>query len=103
MREEQHIRIDFLYERFSPRVKATIDVVINAGFLLPTITWMTWLLIDKAIDAYLVNELSGESEWNPIVWPVYSAVAFGFFVFTLQIIADTIKRSRLLRTGKPEA
>ena len=103
MREEQHIRIDFLYERFSPRVKATIDVVINAGFLLPTITWMTWLLTDKAIDAYLVNELSGESEWNPIVWPVYSAVAFGFFVFTLQIISDTIKRSRLLRTGKPEA
>jgi TRAP-type mannitol/chloroaromatic compound transport system permease small subunit len=103
MREEQHIRIDFLYDRFSPRVKSAIDLVINTGFLFPTIAWMTWLLIDKAVEAYLANELSGESEWNPVVWPVYYTVAFGFVVFTLQIFADTVKRARSLFAKKPEA
>ena len=64
---------------------------------------MTWLLVDKAVEAYLANELSGESEWNPVVWPVYYTVAFGFIVFTLQIFADTVKRARSLFAKKPEA
>ena len=103
MREGQHIRIDFLYARFSPRVQAAIDLFINLVFLLPTIAWMSWLLAYKAVEALVIGEVSGESEWNPYVWPVYSAIAFGFVVFTLQICADIVKRGRVLFPGGPHA
>ena len=100
MREGRHIRIDFLYERFSARVKAGIDFAINIVFLLPLIAWMTSLLVEKAVTAFQIGEVSGESEWNPVVWPVYSAIAFGFVVFTLQILADIIRRARFLLTER---
>lgn len=103
LREGKHIRIDFLYERFSPKVKASIDLVILVVFVLPTIGWMTWVLSGNAVTALRIGEVSGESAWNPYVWPVYSAIAFGFIVFTLQIVAEAIKCARILFAGSQDA
>ena len=100
MREGRHIRIDFLYTRFSVRIKAVINILINTIFLFPLIAWMTSLLVEKAILAFIIGEVSGESEWNPMIWPVYSAVAFGFLVFSAQIFAEIIKSGRILFTRK---
>ena len=62
-REGLHVRIDFLYERFSPRLKAGIDFCVSGIVVLPTVSWMAYLLVTKAIEALLIGELSGESEW----------------------------------------
>ena len=102
MREGQHIRIDFLYERFSLKVKAGIDLSIYLLFLLPIISWMAWLLSCKAITALTIGEVSGESAWNPYVWPVYSVIAFGFVVFVLQVVAETIRSARVVFSGRPQ-
>lgn len=102
MREGQHIRIDFLYERFSLKVKAGIDFLIYLFFLLPITSWMAWLLLCKAVTALNIGELSGESVWNPYVWPVYSVIAFGFAVFVLQVVAETIRSARVVFSGKPQ-
>ena len=101
MREEQHIRIDFLYDRFAARQKCHRRRH-QYGVPVSAIAWMTWLLVDKAVEAYLANELSGD-RMGSVVWPVYYTVAFGFVVFTLQIFADTVKRARNLFAKKPEA
>jgi TRAP-type mannitol/chloroaromatic compound transport system permease small subunit len=103
MREGQHIRIDFLYERFGPKVKAGIDLSIYLFFLLPIISWMAWLLSSKAVTALTIGEVSGESAWNPYVWPVYSVIAFGFVVFVLQIVAETIRCARVVFCGRHNA
>lgn len=103
LREGQHIRIDFLYARFQPRTQAAIDFTIYIAFLIPGIGWLTWALARGAITAFLIGEVSGESAWNPVIWPVYSVVVFGFIAFTLQIIAETIKTGRLAFTGRPDA
>ena len=103
MREGQHIRIDFLYERFSPKVKAGIDLSIYLFFLLPIISWMAWLLSHKAFTALIIGEQSGESVWNPYVWPVSSVIAFGFVVFALQIVAETIRCARVVFCGRSNA
>ena len=95
-REGLHVRIDFLYERFPPRLKAGIDFCVSGIVVLPTVSWMAYLLVTKAIEALLIGELSGESEWNPYVWPVYTAIAIGFVAFSLQLAAEAVRRWREL-------
>lgn len=89
-----HVRVDFLYGRFPPRVQATIDCIIYVFFLLPASAWMSWRLGTVALDAYLIGEVSGESAWNPLVWPLRSVVAFGYSLFTLQVAAEGMKTFR---------
>ena len=96
MRQGQHIRIDFIYDRLGPRTRAAIDLFVNVLFLLPTIAWLSWTLFRIAIEAFNNHEVSGESVWNPVVWPLYSVVVFGFVAFTLQIVAEAIKSARVL-------
>ncbi|MEM8975754.1 MAG: TRAP transporter small permease subunit [Pseudomonadota bacterium] len=90
----QHVRVDFIYANLPPRGQAAIDGVIYAFFLLPVTMWMTWRLFDVAINAFLIGETSGDSAWNPVIWPVRAIVAVGFGLFALQILAEAIRSLR---------
>ena len=87
----RHVRVDFLYSRLSRRWQAGIDLVINACLVLPCMAWVTGLLIQFAWEAWVRGEVSGESAWNPVVWPVNSAIALGFAVFCVQLAAEVVK------------
>ena len=91
----QHVRVDFIYAQLSPRVQAAIDGAVYALFILPVTAWMTWRLGEVALDAYRIGEVSGESVWNPVVWPVRAIVTFGFGLFCLQVFAETVRTLRI--------
>lgn len=87
----RHIRVDFLYDAVTDKKKAMIDFVGYICLLLPMIIWTTWGLYEYFLEAYKVNEQSGESAWNPLIWPFKFTFAFGFYLFTLQSIVETVK------------
>ena len=93
----RHIRVDFLYDMFSVEKRAVVDIVGYVFFLLPVVLWMTWGLWEYLAYAYENNELSGESAWNPVVWPLRVAFVTGFILFALQILAEIIKCVHVLR------
>ena len=100
LREKAHIRIDVLYTRFSPRTKALID---SAGYLLlflPVALWLSYRLGIYALEAFLSGELSGQSAWNPVIWPFRLVFFSGIFLLSLQGIAELIKAVAVL-TGRP--
>ena len=103
MLKDQHVRVDFIYARLGPKAQAAIDLGVNVAFLLPVIAWLSWTLLRIAVTAFINNEVSGESAWNPVVWPLYSVVVFGFLVFTLQIVAEAIKAARVLLGERSDA
>lgn len=87
----QHVRVDFIYAQLPVRTQAAIDFVVYAFFVLPVSAWMTWRLGAVALEAFRSGEVSGESVWNPVVWPVRAIVTFGFGLFCLQILAETVR------------
>lgn len=93
-KKRQHVRVDFLYTHFPPRVQAAIDCTIYLFFLLPVSAWITWRLGEVALVAFRVGEVSGESAWNPVIWPIRSIAAFGFLLFTVQILAEGMRTFR---------
>ena len=61
--------------------------------ILPTVAWVTWGLWGHFMDAYRTGERSGSGGFNPIVWPFKFILLVGFAIFTLQILAEIIKRA----------
>ena len=90
-RRGEHIRIDFLYARMSERGKAALDFIILLCCMVPVMSWVALELAEYAWGAWAGEERSGESGWNPVVWPVRVVIAFGFLAFALQLMAETIK------------
>jgi len=96
LRERGHIRIDVLYAHFTPKVRALVDI---AGYLLlflPLAWWLSWGLWKYAYFALLSGETSGESAWNPIIWPFRMVFFMGFLLLALQGTAELIKATRIL-------
>jgi TRAP-type mannitol/chloroaromatic compound transport system permease small subunit len=92
MATDSHVRVDLLYDqRTRPRMRI-FDLIGLAAIVLPTVAWVTWGLYDHFMAAYLSGERSGSGGWNPIVWPFKLILFIGFAIFTLQIVAEIIKR-----------
>ena len=91
LREGGHIRIDAFSQKFSQGTKALIDLVGYAVFVLPCLVWITWSLWDYWVKALNTHELSGQSAWNPIIWPFKLVFFVAFVLLVLQILAEVVK------------
>jgi TRAP-type mannitol/chloroaromatic compound transport system permease small subunit len=96
LRERGHIRIDILYAHFRPKVQALIDVCGYLFLMLPACFWLMLSLWNYAADAYLSGELSGQSAWNPPIWPFRMVFFSAFAVLTLQGTLELIKAASVL-------
>ena len=93
---DSHVRVDLFKHRFGPRGQTAIDLVGNALFLLPITLWLSWGLWDYLYGAYVSGEVSGQSAWNPKVWPFRLVLFIGAVVWTLQVGAEVLKGVRAL-------
>ena len=57
----------------------------------------TYGLYEYAIEAYVTNEVSGESAWNPIIWPFRVVWLIGFISLSLQAISEVLKNFMILQ------
>ena len=90
-RNSEHIRIDFLYARMPEVSRKLIDFFILLFCMVPLMFWVSWGLINYAWNSWVIGEVSGESGWNPVIWPVRSAVAIGFLLLAIQLVSETLK------------
>jgi TRAP-type mannitol/chloroaromatic compound transport system permease small subunit len=96
--KNEHIRIDVIAGRLSPRAQNWIDVFGILVFMLPMVLMTLYLSWPVFTLAWHSNEMSP----NPgglIRWPVRLLMPVGFFLLTLQGLSELIKRIAFL-TGK---
>ncbi len=101
LRDEQHVRVDVFVMNVRPRARALIDGIAYLVLFIPILPWLTWELAVFTHEAYVWGERSGESAWNPIIWPFYAVWAFSFAAFTLQGIAEMFRNFYFVITGRP--
>jgi TRAP-type mannitol/chloroaromatic compound transport system permease small subunit len=94
---DAHIRIDVFSVKMSQRTKAVIDIVCYVGLLLPFLVWLTSVLWRRAMEAIASGEKSGQSAWNPVLWPFRTVFLIAFALLILQVVAEVIKSVRRLR------
>lgn len=97
-----HVRIDFISNHLSPRMRNWIDVVGIVAFLFP----LCYMLIDMSWPLFVNAWNSGESSQNAgglIRWPIYLMVPAGFALLMLQGVSELIKRAAFLLGAGPDA
>ena len=92
----EHIRIDVVTGRYSPRVHAWIDIVGGLVFLIPMCLVILWGAVPFALDSMTSGEMSSNSG-GLIVWPAKLLIPVAFFLLLLQGCSEIIKRFAFLK------
>ena len=95
--KEEHVRMDALYDRWSPRTKAIIDIATFCLFVY--LFAVVFTFIPSAVMAFRINQRSA-TFWGPPWWPIKTAIAVGAIILILQGIAILIRDIATLR-GRP--
>ncbi len=88
-REDQHVRVDVVYSKLSPRGKAIADIISSVFFFIFTLT-MLWTGARFAMDAVNNGETSF-TEWGIQYWPVKLTIPVGAALIVLQGVSKLIK------------
>lgn len=95
LQKNEHVRIDVLSGKLSPRGLAVIDIVGTLFFLLPMVIAVLWLSLPLVAESYKIQEMSSNAG-GLIRWPVKVLLPIGFTLLALQGISELIKRIAFL-------
>jgi TRAP-type mannitol/chloroaromatic compound transport system permease small subunit len=101
LRRNEHIRIDIVTGRMSPRVRAWIDLLGGLFFLLPAAILIFDLSWPMVIDSWLRHEMSPNAG-GLLRWPAKLLIPAGFFLLALQGVSEIIKRIAFLAGRAPD-
>jgi len=93
--KDEHVRVDVIYARLSPRKKAWIDLLGTLFFLIPfTILVLSvgWPIV---MASFHEHEMSPDPGGLPR-YPIKAALLVGFFLLLLQGISEAIKKAAFL-------
>jgi len=89
MAHHGHVNVDLLYSRFSPRVKAVVDIFTSVLFFV-FVGALVYFGSSMAYESMEFWERS-QSAWNPPIWPVKLAIPVGAVLLLLQGIVKLIQ------------
>ena len=87
----EHVRIDILTSRLSPRAQNVVDIVGILFFLMPMaalILWLSWPIVMNSLQSGEMSQNSG----GLIRWPVKMVLPIGLGLLLLQAVSELIKR-----------
>lgn len=96
LQKNEHVRIDVVSGKFSPRGLAIIDIIGTLFFLLPMVVLVLWLSLPLVANSFQINEMSANAG-GLIRWPVKALLPLGFLLLALQGISELIKRVAFLQ------
>lgn len=91
LREDAHVRIDFLSSRLPDRIRNAIDGFAFLVILCPIFSLLTWVAGKRAWRAWTMGEVEHVSPWAPQLWPFYTALTIGLGTLALQLAAEGLR------------
>lgn len=97
----EHVRIDIIVGRLSPKAQAWVEIFGTIFFLLPMTLMLTWMSWPYFLRAYTENEQSG-SAGGLALWPARILLPAGFLLLALQGLSELIKRIAFVTGNGPD-
>lgn len=88
---DQHVRVDVVYQRISPRAKAWVNLIGCIFFLIPGSILIIYTASVFAIEAFTFMEGSPDPGGIPYRFIIKSCIPIGFISFLLQGFSMLIK------------
>ncbi len=97
LKDEGHVRVDFIYERYSIRKKAMINILGTIFFLVPLALLVATGSIDYVMDSYNINEISEDPGGLTHRWIIKAMIPFSFIFLIFSAIGYVIKNINIYR------
>lgn len=110
LNHDVHVRVDVMYERFSAKTQAWIDLAGSVLFLIPFSLMMLWVSYPAVRASWQVREASPDPGGLPR-WPIKVLILVSFTLLVLQAISQITKQvdvilgnrdSVILKDAEPE-
>lgn len=95
----EHVKIDIVYNRFSPRGRAVIDVITYPLFFI-FIGLLLYHGFNIGMRSFELRQTVSPSPWASPLWPVKLTVPLAALLMLLQGLAQYIRTLTLAFTGK---
>ena len=96
LKRHEHVNIDVLAGKFSPRVQAWIHILGGIFMLLPATVIIAWYSWPSLVNSYDIQEYSSDPG-GLIRWPVRLLIPVAFGLLALQGVSEIIKRIGFLK------
>jgi TRAP-type mannitol/chloroaromatic compound transport system permease small subunit len=97
----EHVRIDIITGRLSPKAQAWIDIFGTVLFLMPVAVIIMWLSWPYFMRGYTEHEISG-SAGGLVLWPARLLLPVGFALLVLQGLSELVKRVAFVTGRGPD-
>jgi TRAP-type mannitol/chloroaromatic compound transport system permease small subunit len=101
-KENGHVRVDLILSRFSPRTRAVMDISYWIIFVLPVTVLLVIYSIPYVADSWSIYERSAYSAWRPYIFPLKTIIPIAFILLGLQVVADIIRKFRVVMGRKEQ-
>lgn len=101
LKQRAHVRIDLIYAQLPAKGQALIDLTLFALLIIPALWLLTSRLGDFAWESFQSGEQTGQSAWNPPIWPLRFLITASFGLLLLQVVAECLKCVQILRGKAP--
>jgi TRAP-type mannitol/chloroaromatic compound transport system permease small subunit len=90
LQRDDHVRVDVLQSRWTPRRKRRVELAGTLGLLLPFVLVVLLTSVEPTLHAWRIGELSPDPGGLPRTW-VKSLIPLGFLLLGLQGVAQAIR------------
>lgn len=102
LRAGQHVRVDVLQQRWSPRTRAAVDAAGHLLFLLPFAGFMLWISLDYVAASWALREGSRDPGGLPAVYLLKTLIPLAAGLLAVQALAELLRALARLREGQSE-
>ncbi|MDD5591629.1 MAG: TRAP transporter small permease subunit [Dehalococcoidales bacterium] len=92
--QDEHVRMDAFYARWSPRKQAIMDICTFVLFIY--IAVMAFTAVTSTYDSFITGQHT-KSIWGPPLWPLKACIAAGCIILLFQAIANLIRDIATIR------
>lgn len=91
LQRDEHVRVDVLWQRYSPRGRRILGALIAAGIIVPMAVWIGWLSVDYVAKSYHMGEISPDPGGLPYRYLVKAVIPLGFALIAIQGLAMALR------------
>lgn len=91
LKEKGHVRVDILYQRFSPRSRAIIDLLGTIVFLGPVCVFIFWTSLEYVSLSWSMSESSAEPGGLPGIYLLKTLIPLMAILLFLQGVAEALR------------
>lgn len=100
--EEAHVRVDIIYDRWTVRRKAMINMMGSIVFILPIALLVATNSVDFVMEAFQSNEISGDPGGLHYRWLVKALIPTSFWFLIFFTVGYFIKNLNIYRRTNTE-